>query len=217
MERWLEIYGGCRYSSRLVTFGAENDNGGGLMGEGVDWMLAAAERNGVTLYVPETLEESIDTKVAVLDEAEIDLLINIGGNQASLGAGLQTAYRPAVDSGLGIVNRFAQRQIPFIHLLGVRDLAARYGIPYGGPASTARAVDVYMIRRVSTPAVVTAIAIIFMMLVILHRIVRELAEHPSETISEIPFFKKYCTIKGNNIMNYLPTKKHGFHDGRSNV
>ncbi|MBN2226151.1 MAG: poly-gamma-glutamate system protein [candidate division Zixibacteria bacterium] len=226
MEHWLAVYGGCRYTSRLVTLGAENDNGGGLIEEGIDWMQAACERNGVSLYVPETLEESINTKMAILDDADVDLLINIGGNQASLGPGpqallipngLQTTYWPVVDSGLGIVNRLAQRQIPFIHLLGVKDLASQYGIPFGTPASSAPAVDVYMIRRVSIPAVVTSIGIILLMLVILHRVLHELTVHPSEPISEIPFFKKYCTIKGNNIMNYLPTKKHGFHDGRSNV
>jgi len=144
IESWLAAEDASfDFRSALVTIGAEGDAGGGLSDEGIEEIRLAARRNGIELYEPESLEESIATKTAFFERSNIDLLINIGGNQASLGAcphasTIRNGYHRATDScghgDRGVMSRLAERGIPYIHIIDIRDLAHRYCISTDGGA-----------------------------------------------------------------------------------
>ncbi|NOX89739.1 MAG: poly-gamma-glutamate system protein [Calditrichaeota bacterium] len=137
METWLRKHGNLRYKTNLLTLGAEDDNGGGLTEEGRQLLIQAAERNNMPLFIPKDLQTAIEYKTRFLSERKIQLLINIGGNQAVLGScthapiiptGLRRNWTPCADKNRGVLSRLAQNKIPFIHLLNIKELALRYGI-----------------------------------------------------------------------------------------
>jgi poly-gamma-glutamate system protein len=138
MEKLLLQSGGLKYKSDIVSLGAENDNGEGLIEEGVSMLILAAKRNNVKLYLPHSIEESINYKTEHLIKSNIDLLINLGGNQSALGAcphastipnGYVQQFQSCSDHNRGIISRLNENGIPFINFLNIKDLALRYGLP----------------------------------------------------------------------------------------
>lgn len=139
IENWLNIYGGLKYKSIFVTLGAEGDTGGGLSDTGIEMMKTAIKRTNRKLYIPNSLKESIDKHIQVLNDNNVDLLINIGGTHASLGdcihnTMIPNGYIPKLktckDSLKGIIYRFAEQGKPIIHFLNIKDLALKYKIPF---------------------------------------------------------------------------------------
>jgi poly-gamma-glutamate system protein len=137
MENWLIQKGGLCYRSALVSAGAENDRGEGLMEEGLEMIRVAAERNGRDLYIPENLVRSIHHKTRILEEENIRVLVNIGGSQTALGGcvhastlpnGLQRKMKFCRHTDRGIIQEINSRGIPVINLLNIRELSANYGI-----------------------------------------------------------------------------------------
>jgi len=138
MEAWLAKDGGLRYRSALVTMGAEGDSGGGLSEEGLEILRRTADRHGVVLSVFTSIEEAIQSKEELLVSAGPDILVNIGGNQTSLGicehastipTGLVRHPLHCSDPGRGLIERFSSHHIPVVHLLNIRDIASRYDLP----------------------------------------------------------------------------------------
>ena len=134
IENYLIKSSGLKYRSNLVTPGAEADNGGGLSGKGVQILKTTAANYNVDLYLPHSLKESIDRKVDILLNNKIDLLINIGGNQTSLGACVHSLNIPngfhkkiecCNDEDRGVIMQLNEKGIPFINLLNIKDLAIK--------------------------------------------------------------------------------------------
>jgi len=134
IENYLIKNAGFTYRSNLVTLGAEADNGGGLSDEGVQILKTTAAENNVDLYLPHSIKESIDKKVDLLLKNKIDLLINIGGNQTSLGAcvhslnipnGFHNKVECCSDEDRGVIMQLNEKGIPFINLLNIKDLAIK--------------------------------------------------------------------------------------------
>lgn len=137
IENYLRNNGNLLYKSFLVTLGAENDNGGGLSTEGIEMLMTAAAKNNVDIYIPRSLSESISKKTDILLQNKIDLLINIGGNQTSLGTcyhsseipnGMHKNFKACKDQTRGIIMRLSEKGIPFVNLLNIRNLAVSNGI-----------------------------------------------------------------------------------------
>ena len=140
-EQWLRDSGELRFQSRLVTYGGENDNGSAIYPEGVEMMNSSLKEFPNLLYVPSSLEESVVSKALILNNEKISLLINIGGNQASLGGcghsrqippGLNYHLPDCDHSNRGLILELNAQGIPTIQLLNIRELAIEYGIksPY---------------------------------------------------------------------------------------
>ena len=137
MENWLIKKGGCKFSSNLITYGAEGDTAGGLSDEGKAAFDEALIRNGRRCYIPPTVDQSVKTKVDLLRQSDIGLLINIGGNQSALG---YCSHAELIPNGLhkeivtcshkerGVISRISESGIPFIHLLNLKNLALKYAI-----------------------------------------------------------------------------------------
>ncbi len=145
MEGWLNKYGGCRYHSELITYGAEGDTAGGLIEEGKAELDNALTRNGKQVFIPKTIEMSIEKKLELFKGRNIGLLINIGGNQSALGYcshaellpnGLHKEIVTCDHKDRGVISRVSEIGIPFIHLLNLKNLAAKYSITDRSISST---------------------------------------------------------------------------------
>jgi len=139
LERWVREAGVLPVRSTLVTAGGENDAGGGLSATGVGWLVAAAQRDGTELVRYESLSLAIAARMDLLTQLQPAALVNVGGGQAVLGgcahaATLPTGLWRAVEvchcDTRGVLARIAGPDLPVIHLLGIRGLAALYGLDF---------------------------------------------------------------------------------------
>jgi poly-gamma-glutamate system protein len=170
LESMLRQDVGLQYRSTIVTLGAENDKGEGIQAEGVALMEQAANRCGIALMRPSSLDESIRLKSELLLNAQIDLLVNIGGNEAAIGKcsdaaiipnGLQPQWAGCLHSERGIIARIAEHHVPFIHLLNIKGLAARYGMPIGPGPSIPESTDLYVERTANPVGPVLGLLAVF--------------------------------------------------------
>ncbi len=146
MERTLRERGLIKGGSLLMSLGGNNDVGAGLPEEGRRMLQDAIRRNGYRLLKVLPLQRSVDTKYSELKEAakgRIRAFINVGGGVASLGSHeVGELLKPGInwprtytDLSLsdypveGLVAKFLKEGVPVIHLLHIRSLAKRYGLP----------------------------------------------------------------------------------------
>lgn len=138
-EQWLVTAGELSIESRLLTRGGEADNGKSIYTEGIEIIDSTLVEYGIDSYLPANLQESIDYKYRFFTSNEIDLLINIGGNQASLGScnhslvippGLIRELPDCEHVSQGLIYRLVNADIPVIQLLNIRDLALNYRITH---------------------------------------------------------------------------------------
>jgi poly-gamma-glutamate system protein len=145
MERLLGRTGILPYRSVAASLGGIVDTKGGLDGNGIEEGLAAIRRNGV-----QVLEEGgVKTQIADV-ERRMGLFrlalggrlpaayVNVGGSQTALGdapgsaslpTGLSRGAPVSDDPARGVIARMKESGVPVLHLLGIRRLAKRYGIP----------------------------------------------------------------------------------------
>ncbi len=174
METRLQKFGGLRYKTFCVSIGSENDNGDGLTDEGRQMILEAAQRNRRKVYIPASLNASIAYKMKILLKEQVKLVINIGGSQAAVGGcshastipfGLNFHVQTCKDSKRGILFRMAEKGIPFIHLLHIKDLARKYGISaknYNRPELK----SVYYLRKIDLFVLLLSVGLIFISLIV---------------------------------------------------
>jgi len=122
----------------FYTLGGGAELGHGMSPEGQALLRKAAMDNGVEILTAPDLQEMIGLKLELLGKFKPGLLINIGGSQANLGDApevlrLSPGLVPVSEagkSGNGVVGLAVQNGIPVIHMLNIRGIAGRYGIPY---------------------------------------------------------------------------------------
>jgi poly-gamma-glutamate system protein len=169
MELRLRQACGMQTVSAFVTPGAEGDSGGGLPEGGLDLLQEAARRTGFGLSMPASLEEGIRWRTDLFAAEGISLLVNIGGGQTSLGTCphapvLPTGYQKSLPicshPGRGVIERVAEGGIPVIHLLNIRELAVRSGLPVGGGFGPDKQVRVFTERSVEKIPVALVIGLL---------------------------------------------------------
>lgn len=149
MERTLRDAGLIPFRVAAATYGGIDDIGIGLTKTGRAMIDSAIARNGVDQLAPTSLADAIEQRFALYQklagDEPIEAYINVGGGSASVGthvgkkqfkAGLNTAPPSAPNVPDSVMLRFAERDIPVIHISRVKILAERYGLPYG--ATTVR-------------------------------------------------------------------------------
>lgn len=147
MEQVLAARGLIGQRSGAYTLGGEGDRGGGLFPEGVEALRAAVARSGgPPLLEPRDLDEAVELRLALFDEVaaragrSIAAYVNVGGGQAALGScSALLTLQPGLlwpeqvpacpPKGQGVLSRMADRKVPVIHLLNIRELALRNGLP----------------------------------------------------------------------------------------
>jgi poly-gamma-glutamate system protein len=141
-----------KYKSCLVSVGAGEDAGSGLSAEGLQRIHQAADRNGVQLFIPESLIQSIEKRAELFQKQKISLLINIGGSQTMLGScrhsvsipnGLHSTLATCGDDLRGLIARMNEKGIPFIQLLDIKNLAGQYGIAVSPGTTYAGSTNLY--------------------------------------------------------------------------
>lgn len=126
--------------AHFYTLGGDDERGLGLPGEGIALLRAAAEAEDVPLCLPEDIEAVIEAKMNVLRAFQPRLVVQIGGSRANLGE--ETAVfdlppgllRPSrvTREGDGVIVRALTEGFPVLHLLNLKELARREGIPFDG-------------------------------------------------------------------------------------
>ena len=158
IENWLFQSGILKHKSDVVSLGGENDRGEGLLEEGIELLIQSGKRNNINIYMPNSLDESIKYKTNYLLEGNIDLAINLGGNQATLGAcshastipnGYNKYFKTCNDEERGILIRLNENGIPFINFLNIKDLALKYGVPLQPGSTYGDCSNIYYIDSVN--------------------------------------------------------------------
>lgn len=144
---WLDmetaLYDSKVFNSKSVaaSLGGGLDRGRGLSPEGRNLILSAVQRNGIELINEEYLENSIEKRLDIYKKQSsgpIKLFINVGGGIASIGSIENYQFIPGGFSPplqmmnypiKGVLIRMSEDNIPFVHLLNINQLAAKYGLP----------------------------------------------------------------------------------------
>lgn len=156
IENWLIEKGNLKFKSQIVSKGAENDVGLGLTDEGNEILENAGKRNNRILYTPQDLSQAINDRVNIFCSNKIDLLINIGGNQAAIGScthsvsipnGLNKKIQLCDDKYRGVIQEINSKGIPIIHLLNIKDLASRYMLDLSPGIEYSESTNLYTITK----------------------------------------------------------------------
>ena len=180
---WIDMESALRradlhFNTVLVSIGAGGDSGQGLSDEGLAIIRNAAYRNSVDLFIPSSLAESIEKRVGILVEANISLLINIGGNETALGScphslsipnGLHTKLPVCTDENRGLIARMNESGIPFINMLDIKDLASRYGIDISPGTNYAKATGLYETTTTNKPLIGAILMLCLLPIIILRK------------------------------------------------
>jgi len=155
MERILIANGIFSCRSIAASLGGIQDTMGGLDATGIDLGREAIRRNGI-LQIEEgghsTLVNDVRRRIDLFDRAfdggKPAAFINVGGSLTSFGDGVE-GHRiptgllkkvPAVrNPERGVIFLMDKRGVPIIHLLRIKSIAARYGIPVDPPPVSAGA------------------------------------------------------------------------------
>jgi poly-gamma-glutamate system protein len=145
MERVLVERGVSRHRSVFSALGGIVDEGGGLDGTGLAAGGAAIRRSGVSLLDEggrATLEHDVLRRMRIYREGcggKPSVFVNVGGVLTSLGGEGEAqvfaagVIRPGARGGnhrRGVMARMIEEGVPVVHLLDLRRLAARYGLPF---------------------------------------------------------------------------------------
>jgi len=122
------------------TLGGGAELGHGLSPEGEALLRKAAEASGVELLTADKLQEMIALKSGILESFQPKVFINIGGSQANLGDALEILrLQPGLvtdaeldHAGNGVIGFAMRNDIPVLHMLNLKSISDRVGIPYDG-------------------------------------------------------------------------------------
>ena len=164
MESALYDAGIFKNRSSAASFGGGLDRGRGLSPDGRDLIRSAIERNNVEQINEEYLENSIERRMDIYKEkaaGPIKLYINVGGGIASIGSTENYQFIPEGYSSplsmrnfpiKGVLIRMSEQRIPFVHLLNITRLAAKYGLPVSpAPLPLPGEGEIYVQRRYNVP------------------------------------------------------------------
>lgn len=138
LEAELNRAGFLQKRPDFYTLGGGGESGGGMAPEAVESLRRAAAEAGVELLQAGGLEEMVHIKSSLLEQRGCRLLVSIGGSQANLGDDPDVLrlgpglHRPegGESAGNGVIARALGQDVPIIHLLNIRELAAQTGIPF---------------------------------------------------------------------------------------
>jgi len=126
-----------------LAVGGEADNGSDMSEEGRALLARKIENSGIFFLQVPDLAANVQKRMKLYEEqaapAGIKAFINIGGSWANMGTDssvlrLKPGLAEVVDipplERRGVIHEMALRKIPVVHLLYVKGLAERYGLPW---------------------------------------------------------------------------------------
>jgi poly-gamma-glutamate system protein len=148
LYRLLRQEVGVDVAAEAVSLGGGDDVGKGFEPEVRQRLIEQIEQSGIRFLYEPDLRSNVAARMAIF--GDVTAFINVGGSDANLGTSpmvldLEPGRIAAIDlppeAQRGMVFEMAARGIPVIHLLNIRGLASRYGIPWDpvplpGPGET---------------------------------------------------------------------------------
>jgi poly-gamma-glutamate system protein len=148
---WIEMAECLRNKSLIETgpiafsLGGDGDAGRDMTAEGREILRRKIEASGRPFLYEPDLVSTVATRMAAFEKAAagapIRVFVNVGGSFADMGTDgevlkLRSGFNPASDVFIppverrGLIQEMARRGIPVIHLLFVKGLCDRYGLPW---------------------------------------------------------------------------------------
>jgi len=145
---WLDIQdclrkaGWLPYEPVAVSLGGAKDLGLGMAAEGKELLLELAQAKGLRLISEPDLEKNVALRLSLYETAakgkRLAAFINIGGGWANMGESEEILHLPpglniidrSISTAKGVVWEMARRQIPVVHLLYIKGLAEKFGLPW---------------------------------------------------------------------------------------
>lgn len=138
MEHALVEQGLLHHPSDYFSIGGMEDMGKEMPKAVVEEIVTRLQGYGYTWFVDEDLIHNVRTRYQMYrDYGDIKCFVNVGGNDASFGdsnimvhteGGILTELSEN-DRSTGLVQLFLKDNIPVVHLLNIKTLAAEYGLP----------------------------------------------------------------------------------------
>lgn len=133
--------------SIAASIGGRNDQGRLLSPRGRNIIKKTIQDYHLHLIHHESLQDNIEERLQLLDSilplSHYAALVNVGGGVASLGTNLNPKLIPPgivhrsllqsisrSDGIKGVVTRFAEKDVPFIHILNIRKLTEELKMPF---------------------------------------------------------------------------------------
>lgn len=146
---WLDMLA-CLIQSHLLTarpvglsLGGDGDVGMDMSPEGQALLLRLGRETGLPFIDERDLEKNVRERLRIFEtaagEAEVRAFINIGGSYANMGTdseilkvspGLAAFSKIPPLERRGVIFEMAARRVPVVHLLYVKGLCDRYGLPW---------------------------------------------------------------------------------------
>lgn len=178
MEKVLYESNVFRHKSVAASIGGGFDEGRGLSPQGRDLIIQAIERNKIDFIHEKHLEKSITRRMEIYEENSkgqpIKAFINVGGGIASLGNTVNgQLIPPGLNENLpvrnfpvrGVIIEMGKAEIPVIHIMNIKQLLAKYGLPYSPvPMPEPGEGGIFVHREYNL--IITGIATLFLIIVI---------------------------------------------------
>jgi poly-gamma-glutamate system protein len=143
MEGCLQGAGLLDVASIAVAVGGAEDIGRDISPEGREALKTRILESGIPFLDEPDLETNVATRLLIYEKAAagrpIRAFVNIGGSWANIGTNAEILkLRPGLSRQAfvpppgerGVLQAMAAKGIPIIHLLNVRGLCERYGLPW---------------------------------------------------------------------------------------
>ncbi|HOF95358.1 MAG TPA: poly-gamma-glutamate system protein, partial [Clostridia bacterium] len=138
MESMLYESGIIKHKSIYVSMGGAEDMGFEMDTEERAAVLARLRSKGMNMLINWNLKSNLDFRMSEYKRGgPIACCINVGGNLLSfagsetmldLNGGIVTALPKAAGKD-GLIQQFVNEQTPVVHMLNMRELCVRYGLP----------------------------------------------------------------------------------------
>ncbi len=137
LYRFLRRETGLTVAAEAVSLGGGDDIAGELEEETRQSLIVQIEESGIHFIHEPELRRNVAARMEIYGAPAV--FINIGGSDANLGTspvildlepGLNVDIDLPPERQRGMVFEMAARGVPVIHLLNIRGLASRYGIPW---------------------------------------------------------------------------------------
>jgi len=143
MEKCLRSSGVLDVRPIALAMGGDEDIGRDLSPEGRELLRTRIRGSGVPFLEKPGLRANVDERLRLYNEAAggrpVRAFVNIGGSWANIGTNsevlklkpglVRNVFVPPPDQR-GVLQAMAARNVPVIHLLNIRGLAERYGLPW---------------------------------------------------------------------------------------
>jgi poly-gamma-glutamate system protein len=169
---WLDMLGCLNRAGILPTrpialsLGGDQDTGRDMSPEGRELLVRLGNETGVPFISEPDLEKNVRERLRLFEKAAgetgIRAFINVGGSYANMGTdseilkiepGMAAFSRLPPPARRGVIFEMAARRIPVIHLLYVKGLCDRFGLPWDpSPLPGAGQGKIFEKRELESPA-----------------------------------------------------------------